>query len=614
VPDRAEGAGEEKPAHTADSADPELGALRRLISRERIGRREAEDLLEFKSRELYEFNQSLEARVRERTTEVGEANTLLRQEAETRAAAQQLLSENEERFRSVVNHVVDGIITIDKSGIIDSINPAAENLFGYSAGELRGQNVSSLMPSPDADRHDQYLERYLRTGEARIIGIGREVVAKRRDGSIFDMELSLSEYMQGPRRMFVGITRDMTERNRVAADLRAAKESAELASQAKSDFLAKMSHELRTPMSAILGYADLVLAGETTAVESADFVERMRVNTIHLLALIDDLLDLTKVEAQQVNIKRERTSVSDLIDEVAALMGGKADQKSLDFRVDHRTALPASVATDPLRYRQVVINLIGNAIKYTAAGSVVVTTEASRLPEDRVRITIEVRDTGEGIPAESLEQIFEPFVQIRTGRTSAEGTGLGLGIARQIARLLGGDVEVKSEIGVGTTFRFFIEVDDESDFAEPTAKSTAAANQSQDSSAKSGQLAGLRVLLVEDAPDNRLILTRFLERGQMHVSTAENGEEGVNQVLSAQSRGEPFDVILMDMMMPVLDGYSATRKLREAGVATPVIALTAQAMAEDQARSLAAGCDDYLSKPVRPDQLYSTISGQLTIG
>jgi PAS domain S-box-containing protein len=366
-----------------------------------------------------------------------------------RREAERELVESRERLRAVVDTAVDGIITIDERGFMETVNPAAERIFGYTSEEMVGRNVSMLMPEPYHSEHDGYLERYLRTGERKIIGIGRAVPGRRSDGSTFPLELSVSESVLEGRRFFTGMVRDITERQRAADQLMAAKEAAEQANQAKSQFLTIMSHELRTPLNAIMGYEDILTTEITGPLNplQKNHLLRIKSGARQLLDLINQILSLARIESGKEEIVSESADLRDLAEESASLIEGLAEQKRLTLR----TRLPGDsvrTVTDTGKVRQILLNLLGNAVKFTEEGEV----ELSMSVAER-QVTIRVRDTGPGIPEEMHDRIFEPFVQADLSATRRHGgTGLGLAVSRQLARMLGGDLVIEPGEGSGSTF------------------------------------------------------------------------------------------------------------------------------------------------------------------
>ena len=366
--------------------------------------------------------------------------------------ATQLAWDGQARVDAILDTVIDAIITIDEVGTVETYNPAAEKIFGYSADEVIGKNVNCLMPNPYREEHDAYLRRYHQTDEPHVIGIGREVVGRRKDGSTFPMDLSVSKMLVRGSKMYTGIVRDITERKKSEESLVLAKEQAERNNRMKSEFLNMMSHELRTPLTVIIGYLPLLVDEENLpepAMVSGIAKEMDRAGN-HLLHLINDLLDLSKIEAGQMILKVDSFSTTELVQTVLDSLQIKvADKQVLLVNESHDQNLFA----DMIRLKQILINLVGNAIKFTEQGSI---TVATRKLENGVEFS--VTDTGIGMPAEDLPHIFDKFRQIDSSSTrAAGGTGLGLAITQKLVQLHKGEITVISELGKGTIFTFTIE-------------------------------------------------------------------------------------------------------------------------------------------------------------
>ncbi len=387
---------------------------------------------------------------------------------------------------------------------------------------------------------------------------------------------------------------------RAGEDLRCARDAAEAASRAKSEILANMSHEVRTPMTAILGYAD-VLADQATqpGFRPDECVETIRRNAKHLLTIINDILDLSKIEAGRMQIERTDCAPARIAAEAIELLRENAAGKHLELRLEFATPMPLRVVSDPTRLRQIFLNLVGNAIKFTIDGSV--TLRLACDVEGR-RLVAEVIDSGIGMTPEQAGRLFQPFSQANASTSRLfGGTGLGLSISRRLAQLLGGSLELASTGPHGSTFRLTVEtgpLEGVSLTSDPLAASAAPAAIPLAPKPCGGELTGLRLLLAEDGPDNQRLIGFVLGKAGAEVVIVGDGRAAVDAIHAATHAGTPFDVVLMDMQMPVLDGYGATRELRTRGVRTPVLALTAHAMEGDRNQCLAAGCDDYETKPI----------------
>ena len=399
----------------------------------------------------------------------------------------------------------------------------------------------------------------------------------------------------------------------VIGHLREAIEVAESATRAKSEFLANMSHEIRTPMTAILGFAENLLDPSGTDDDRRHAVYTIRRNGEYLLNIINDILDLSRIESGRMTVEQIPCSPCEITAGVMTVLQSRADEKRLLFHLEYETAVPEVIRSDPTRLRQILLNLTGNAIKFTQSGRVRLTVRF--VPGDTPQLQFDVSDTGIGMTPSQAESLFKPFVQADGSMVRRfGGTGLGLAISKQLARLLGGDVCIHStHPGEGTTFRITVAtgpIDNVSMIDGQTAVHQA---PERDSLADQRQLI-CRILVAEDGPDNQRLLLHILKRAGAEVAVADNGRAAFDMALSAWRTGKPFDAILMDMQMPELDGYEATRQLRKAGFAGPIIALTAHAMAADREKCLNAGCDDYTTKPIDRKRLLALIRSHLQQG
>ncbi|HEY8668188.1 MAG TPA: CHASE4 domain-containing protein, partial [Tepidisphaeraceae bacterium] len=396
----------------------------------------------------------------------------------------------------------------------------------------------------------------------------------------------------------------------IEEEARRARHAAEESSQAKSAFLANMSHEIRTPMTSIIGYADLMLDPTQTSDDRFNCIDTIRRNGDHLLSVINDVLDISKIEAGKMHVERIACSPFQIISEVASLMRGRALSKKLSFEVAYHGALPATIRTDPTRLRQILINLIGNAIKFTDIGRVLMMVKCIPPAGDgEPMLRFDVSDTGIGMSDQQLDRIFQPFSQADSSTTRRYGgTGLGLTICKHLAEMLGGSIQVTSLPGHGSTFSVTTAtgpLEQVEMVAEPREVAPA------ELAAPINPTLSGRVLLAEDGVDNQKLLSLYLRKAGIDVTLADNGDMACDQAIISLRDGHPFDVILMDMQMPVLDGYGATMQLRSRGYQGTIIALTAHAMAEDRAKCLRAGCTDYLSKPITRQKLLEMVGSYL---
>jgi len=403
--------------------------------------------------------------------------------------------------------------------------------------------------------------------------------------------------------------------NRLARDWKHARATAEAADRAKTQFLANVSHEIRTPMTVVLGHAEMLLDGALSNFERDQQIRVIRKSGQQLLSLIDDVLDLSRIESGGLEVSRAPTAPIDIIRDVVELLLSAATAKGIDLQAEFPGPLPRTVETDAARLRQILVNIVGNAIKFTVTGGVRVVTRIVEDAPGGAALQIEVIDTGIGMSAAQIDQLFRPFQQADGSSTRRfRGSGLGLAISRQLAELLGGGITVASAPEMGSCFCVRVAAGSlEGIPRAEAAEDFATLTDPEDGELLLTQLSG-RILVAEDDPAIQRLLVSVLEKAGAEVALASNGEEAVEKALEASALGRPFALILMDLMMPEVDGLAATRRLRSNGHRCPIIALTADALSETRAKCFAAGCNEQLTKPFRPARLVETAARYMGSG
>ena len=533
------------------------------------------------------------------------------QDITERKRAEQALRYSEELYRSVVENIDAGITLIDSHYTIVAVNPALARNFGKAVDELVGKKCFREFEKRDAVCPGCHGGEAMETGQP--VECEREGVKD--DGSRFAASVRSFPLFgpDGAATGFVELVEDITQRKQAEEFLQRAKEAAEAANRAKSEFLANMSHEIRTPMTAILGFADLLTAPNLPYQEQRDFLAGIQRNGKALLELISDILDLSRIEADRLTLERIDCPLRQVIDDVLSVVQVRAEKKGLSLDIDYQFPLPGTIRTDPVRLRQILANLAGNAVKFTDRGGVRIAIRYVSETDRPAQLQFAVSDTGIGIPADKIGALFEPFTQADGSTTRRYGgTGLGLAISRRLARALGGDVEVASRLGVGSTFTLTIKAElPENVRMLQEFPALPAGTEPSPWMEQQTPLHG-RVLLVEDAPSVRIVLRQILDTINLDVDVAEDGRRACEMAEKSQAQGRPYDLILMDIQMPEMNGYEATRWLRRHGWKGPIVALTAHALAGDREKCLAAGCDGYLAKPIAIAQLHDVLAPYLT--
>jgi PAS domain S-box-containing protein len=509
---------------------------------------------------------------------------------------QQDLKQSSARFRTLFNTAVDGMIVIDEAGTVEDYNLACERLFGYSAQEVIGRNVKMLMPSPYHEQHDNYLKRYRQTRVPRIIGIGREVEGRRKDGTTFPMDLSVGETIQEGKHVFVGIIRDITTRKQDELELQSAKSEAETANHVKSLFLANMSHEIRTPMNAVLGYAQLLEHDPDLPPERRRAVAAISHAGNHLMELINDILDISKIEAGAETVLAEDFLFQEMIERISEIFKVRCDQKGLIWEVKTEIDTPA-VHGDQRKLRQILINLLGNAVKFTDQGHV-----GLSVMQTGPKFRFEVTDTGAGIEEDVKDMIFEPFQQAERGLAKG-GTGLGLAIAERQIELLGGSLQLESVPNEGSRFFF--------DIALPAVEQQVL-KPLNDRSGVKGLAPGSQVtaIVLDDVEHNREILAGLLRLLRVDVVTVSHGKE-----LLQMLHGVIPEIIFLDIRMPEMDGIETLRRIHAQWPDKQIVcvAVSASSIVYRRQHYIDFGFDDFIMKPYRIDDITACMERHLGV-
>jgi len=571
---------------------------------------------------LHEAQAGLELRVDERTQE-------LQKEVAERTHAQEALRVSEERFRLAIEEGPIGMALIGPQFEFTKVNRVLCEMLGYSEAEFSGLTFLGVVHADEVQRIRERAERHF-AGRALSDKLEARFVAK--NGQVLWVDVSVSPVRDSQGRLLYGLAvmQDITKRKEAERALLRAKDAAESASRAKSEFLANMSHEIRTPMNGILGMTELALDTKLNP-EQREYLSMVKSSADSLLGILNDILDFSKIEAGKLDLQPADFSLREALGDTLKTLQFRAQQKGLELIWAVATEVPDLLVGDVGRLRQIVVNLVGNAVKFTEKGEVGVNVHTEEQTADGVVLHFRVRDAGIGIAPDKQKLIFEPFTQADTSTTRKYGgTGLGLGITARLVEMMGGAIWVQSDLGRGSTFHFttrFVvskqtsankpplsELPD----STPVLSASAAALPAGDASTprETPPPSGITVLLAEDNPVNRALAQRLLEKHGFSVLLAENGREALECL---QRERERIAAILMDIQMPEMDGLDAIRAIRgteqEIGGHMPIIALTAHAMSGDREKCLAAGADDYLTKPLHTPDLLAALdrlNGQKT--
>lgn len=517
-----------------------------------------------------------------------------------RKNAEDALRASEERYRLVLDSISDCINICSHDGHFKWLSPSIERLTGYSPEEMTGMHFMGLVKE---DYRDALFKSFLHQVDANISVKYHEFKVVKKDGSVIWAGQTTRMINDEGKIEFFNVCRDISEVKKAEEALHEAKDKAESANRAKSTFLANMSHEIRTPMNAILGFSQLMLRDTTLSPENQQFLTTINRSGEHLLALINDILEMSKIEAGHTTVNQSTFDLHALVRDIEMMFVMRTNAKQLQLLVELAEDTPRYVTADEGKLRQILINLLGNAVKFTDTGGIAVRIRTN-IENEQLRLVIEVEDTGPGIGAEEIDVLFRTFQQTSTG-IKAGGTGLGLALSREFARLMKGDITVISQPGHGTRFNVVIDIET----GEAGLISQYQHSNQKIIGLKPGQ-GPYRVLVVDDKIENRILLRKLLISIGFEIQEAENGEEAIAGFQSWSPH-----IILMDMRMPVMDGYTATRHIKalENGKQTPIIALTASAFEEERQKVFDAGMDKYLRKPFKDYELLDMIGDCLAI-
>jgi len=512
------------------------------------------------------------------------------------------LHESQRRIHAVLDHAMDAIFTFDENGVIETFNPAAERIFGVLATEAIAERIALLIPEPYLSEHETYIKEFLRSGDRRLFGVAREIEGRRQDGSVFPLEIDISEVRLEGRHLFIAIARDITERKKAEAQLHQAQESALESSRNKFEFIANVSHEIRAPVSDMLNTLN-VLGKTQLSPEQHSRIEDIQASGDALITIINDMLDFSRIEAGKLELESIDFDLRRTIDVVYQSFKDKAAKKSINLAYVIPSAVPSALRGDPTRLRQLIANLIDNAIKFTDRGEITMRVTVAEETGDHAVLRFEVEDTGIGIAPNIQQRIFEIFARSEAAIAPAySSSGLGLMICKRLAEMMSGRIGVHSEVGRGSTFWFTAWFEKPLAGAAPHELPRAA-------------LANLNALVINPDKDVRASLQAMLIEAGMRVRAVEDGMQALNELNLAVAHGQPYDVAIFDMMVSGMNGIQFARAVHADKRLAPLrmIMLAATGYRGDSEEVRQAGIHCYLTAPVERDQLLDCVAAVMAM-
>ncbi|MBQ0735784.1 sensor histidine kinase [Aquimarina celericrescens] len=562
----------------------------------------AKDLINFPSK------QQMLKMLQKQLYSLEEINERLTEEIIERKKVEENLKYSEHLNTTILETAMDGIILVNSKGVVLNWNKQAENILELKKEETIGESIYSLIPGKLRKQLQNSFNNYLQTGNDELINKRVETSVHRKNGTAVYVELTIIAIETKDDYLFNAFFRDITNKKIIDNEIREAKVSAEKSAKAKSVFLSNMSHEIRTPLNVILGLTSILQKSDFSNLHvDKENLDGIQFSAENLLVLINDILDFSKIEAGKLTLHDTDFNLQELISNISQGFKIKANEKGLHYQMIVDPSIPKFIIGDQLRLNQILINLLGNAIKFTHQGQIIIDVKPESVEEKHITINFSVKDTGVGIPKDKLNTIFESFYQIhKPGKNKIEGTGLGLSISKQLIELQGGMLKAKSEPGVGSIFEFSIKYE-KSTFKSTTEHQEAKSNTNQTNK----NLSGMKVLVVEDNKMNQFFIKQLLSTWSIDTAIAENGKVAIENLTNST-----YDLILMDMHMPVMDGPETAAHIRKSTnpkiSQIPIVACSADVFPESKKKAIESGMDFYLTKPISEKALEEVLLGLVT--